>query len=1032
MLHTAITRRVSTAVLALGLALFGALNLGQLPVDFLPSIKYPLIKISITWLGATPEDIDRNLADPIERQLASVDGLDFLNSSALEGLYQLDVNFRYGVDVDTAYQDALAAFARAQKDLPIDIDPPVIIKADPSQLPVVQVAFESDRMDLTQLRTWVDNWLTDRLLAAGGLAAVDIAGGLKREIRILLDAGALEKHGISLELVERRLREENVQRLGGRVTGLHQETIVRTVGEFADLEAIRQIVLLREGVLSVRLGDIAQVEDSHEEVRLITRLNGRPAVKANIIKQADANTLVVVRNLEQRLSELAPGFPAGLSYKLLENQADYINDSLRGVRNTALEALVLVVLVLFLFLGSPRQVLIIAIALPFALLANFFLMRLAGFSLNIFSLGGLVVAIGVLPDASIVVVENITRLRGLSAGGQGVAPTAKGSAATPESLAERGTREVGGAILAATVTFIALFAPFLLVAGMITLLFKELVLVVLGLMVIAGLAAISLTPMLAATLAPTQPAPGAWSERFNRGLQAGYGWLLGLALRQRVLTLVLFLGLAGLGVYLFQQAGAEFFPAVDDGRVMVKVRMPAGAALGRLDAINAQIEALVRDDPRVRSVFTLSGGAVRGLYTSKIGNEGQVDIELVPAAERDITTAAFIRELRPKVAKLHAPGAILGVSQAKMRGIRSLGQAEIEVEISGAQIATLFDLANSVAGQLSEGAELTNVTVSLDYSKPEWQVRVDRTRAADLGLTVAAVAAALRGYIGGDVPTRFREANKLYDLRVLVPERSLASRTDVENMILSTPTGDTVRLREIATVNAAAGPVEIVRQNQVKQVIVRADPQGTSLSAAQAVVNEALTAVSWPAGYTWTIGGKAKQMAEMQSVVKQILALGLFFSFIVLAVQFNSLRLPLVVLLAAPFCLTGLGFGLWLAGQPFGATVIIAVMVVLAANVIDGVLLIETAEHLRRGGQGLMDATREAGLSRLRPRLMTVLPATLGFAPLAFALEEGGELLRPMAAAAIGGLLMNVLVALLLVPVLYTWLTPQRDSLKDG
>lgn len=674
------------------------------------------------------------------------------------------------------------------------------------------------------------------------------------------------------------------------------------------------------------------------------------------------------------------------------------------------------------------KVLIIAIALPFALLANFFVMRLAGFSLNIFSLGGLVVAIGVLPDASIVVVENISRLRGARVAPAGAPDPGTIPAPTAASLAETGTREVGGAILAATVTFVALFAPFLLVPGMITLLFRELVLVVLGLMVIAGLAAITLTPMISAALLPAQPSPLAWNERLNRGLQGGYGWLLRLALGSRVLTLIGFLILAGGGVFLFQQAGAEFFPAVDDGRIIVKVRMPAGAVLERLDAINAQIEALVRGDPRVRSVFTLSGGAVRGLYTSKIGNEGQVDIELVPPAERDITTAEFIRELRPRVAKLHAPGAVIGVNQAKMRGIRSLGQAEIEVEISGAEIASLFGLANEVAGRLRERPELTNVMVSLDYSKPEWQVVVDRNRAAELGLTVGAVAAALRGYIGGDVPTRYREASKLYDLRVLVPERTLVSRSDVENLILSTPSGDSIRLHEVASVQAATGPVEIVRQNQVKQVIVRADPQDSSLSIAREATIAVLDGIDWPAGYTWTIGGKAKQMAEMQAVVKQILGLGLFFSFIVLAVQFNSLRLPLVVLLGAPFCLTGMGYGLWLAGQPFGATVIIAAMVVLAANVIDGVLLIETAERLRNGGASLLDATRRAALSRLRPRLMTVLPATLGFAPLAFALEEGGELLRPMAAAAIGGLLMKVLVALLLVPVFYTWLTPRRAA----
>lgn len=610
MIRTAITRRISTAIVALGLAIFGALNIGTLPVDFLPSVKYPLIKLSIVWPGATPDDIDRNLADPIERQVASVDGPDYLTSSALEGLYQLDVNYRYGVDV--AYQDTLAAFARSQKDLPADIDPPVIIKADPSQLPIVQVAFESDRMDLTQLRTWGDNWLTNRLLAAGGVAAVDVAGGLEREISILVDGGKLEKHGLSLELVERRLREENVQRLGGRVTGPNRETIVRTLGEFTDLETIRQIVLVRgESGARIRVADVATVEDSHEEVRLFTRLDGRPAVKANIIKQADANTVVTVRNVERRLTELAPAFPAGLSYKLLENQADYIVDSIKRVRNTALEALALVILVLFLFLGSPRQVLIIGIALPFALLVNFFVMRLAGFSLNIFSLGGLVVAIGVLPDASIIVVENITRLRSLRKGD------------LRATVAEAGTREVGGAILAATITFIALFAPFLLVPGMITLLFRELVLVVLGLMVIAGLGAITLTPMLGSTLLRGEHNEHSWSERLNRRLQAGYGWLLRRALNARVVALILFVAVAALGVVLFKKAGAEFFPAVDDGRIVVKVRMPAGAALERMDAITAQIEALLRGDKRVRSVFTLIGGAVRGLYTNKIGNEAR-------------------------------------------------------------------------------------------------------------------------------------------------------------------------------------------------------------------------------------------------------------------------------------------------------------------------------------------------------------------------------------------------------------------------
>ena len=1018
MIRLAVERRVATAVLALGLALFGALNIRQLPVDFLPDIKYPLIKLSIAWPGANPEDIERNLAEPIERQLASADGLDYLSSSSLEGLYQLDVNFRYGVDVDVAYQDTLAAFERAKQDLPEDAEPAVIIKADPAQLPVVQVAFEADGMDLTGLRTWIDTWLTDRLLAARGVAALDIAGGLEREIRVLLDDTLLEKHELSAELVERRLQEENIDSIGGRVTGPSQETIVRTLGEFRDMETIRDIVLLRsdEGVL--RLRDLARVEDSHEDVRLLTRLNGRPAVKVNVIKQADANTVRTVQAVREQLELLQASFPPGTRYALLQNQAEHILDSVSGVRNSALQAGLLVIATFFLFLGSPRQVLIVTSLLPLCALGNFFFMRLAGFSLNIFSLGGLVVSIAIMLDAATVVIENITRLR------------QENPAASPVENALLGVGEVRSAIVASAVAFFALFTPFFLVPGMITLLFGELVSVILSITLLSLLGAIFWVPMLSARLlGPGRADAGGWNRRFNEGLAARYERVLELTLAHRRLTLLGFLAALLVGAFLFLRAGAEFFPSVDDGRITVKVRMPAGVALERMDAGVRQIEALVLDDPRVASVFAMSGGAVRGLYTNRIGNEGEVNIELLPVGQRSITTVEYLHELRPKVAQLAIPGARLMPSQQAMRGIRRLGRSDLELEINGADIDRLFTTAEATAEALRAQGELTNIDISLDFSKPEWQVLVDRTRAAELGLSVGTIATALQGYIGGHVPTEYRDGSDLFDLRVLIPERSLDSRSDVENLILARPDGGYVRLREVAEVERARGPVEITRENQVKQVIVRADvASGATLGSAEAAVRTTLADYDWPDGYTYALGGKAQQMAEMKQVVRQLLLFAVFFSFVVLAVQFNDLRLPLVIYLAAPFALAGVGFGLFVSGLPFSATVIIGVMIVLAANVNDGVLLVGTAERLRAAGCSLADATRRAALQRMRPRLMTTLPIILGFVPLAFALQPGGELLRPMAAAAIGGLTLEVLVALFLVPILYSSLAGKAPS----
>ncbi|MBF0244394.1 MAG: efflux RND transporter permease subunit [Planctomycetes bacterium] len=1012
MIRSAIKRRISTVVLALGLALFGAMNIQQIPVDFLPSIKYPLIKISMAWPGATPGDIERNLAEPIERQLASVDGLDYLSSSSLEGIYQLDVNFRYGVDVDVAYQDSLAAFQRAERDLPDGTEPAVIIKADPAQLPVVQVAFESDFMDLTELRTWVDTWLADRLLAARGVAAVDVAGGLEREIRVYLDSVLLKKHQLSLSLIEHRLQEENIDRIGGRVTNDIQETIVRTVGEFSDLEMIRNIVLIRNENGTLYLRDVARVEDGHEEVRMLTRLNGRPAVKVNIIKQADANTVQTVEAVEQHLATIRKAFPPGTRYALLENQAEHILDSIKGVSSSALQAAVLVIATFFLFLGSPRQVLIVTSLLPLCALGNFFLMKLAGFTLNIFSLGGLVVAIAIMLDAATVVIENITRLR-----------LEEPDLPIPQ-IALKGVTQVKSAIVASAVAFFALFSPFFLVPGMITLLFGELVAIVLSITLLSLLGAIFWVPMLSGwLLRPVGKKQVGWNVRFNAFLLQSYAWLIDRVLRFRRLTLLVFLLAMGGGAFLFVRSGAEFFPSVDDGRVMVKVRMPAGVALDRLDAIIQKIENMVVSDSRVANVFAMSGGAVRGLYTNRIGNEGEVNIELVSADARDISTEKFVHELRPKVARLAAPGARIMVSQKQMRGIRALGQSEIEVEINGADIDKLFTTAGSLLENLRQRPELTNLDLSLDYSKPEWQIDIDRTRAAELGLTVRGIADTLQGYIGGHVPTRYREGSDLFDLRILVPERRLDNRDDVANLILSRPDGGYVRLYEVAAVQRASGPVEIARENQVKQVIVRADSSGDyTLSAAEAVIRSVIAEMNWPDGYTYSIGGKAQQMAEMKSVVQQLLLYALFFSFIVLAFQFNDLRLPFVIYLAAPFTLAGMGYGLVLAGMPFSATVIIGILIILAANVNDGVLLIQAAEELRGQGMPLLDATRNAAIQRMRPRLMTTLPIIIVFVPLAFAFQRGGELLRPMAAAVIGGLSLEVLAALFLVPVLYIWL----------
>ncbi len=1011
----AVQRRLATSAIALALVVLGLYGLWRLPVDFLPSITYPMIRMHIWWRGATPEEIEKNIADPVERQMATVDDLDYLESSSIEGMYTLLVNFRYGVNVDVAYQDALAAMARVARELPRDMDPPVIIKADPSQLPVVQMTISSDRWDLVELRTWVDEWLQDQLLAVPGVAGTEIVGGLRREIRVHLDPEALEKHGLTLAAVLERLRAENVEQFGGRVTTGSKEIIARTVGEYRSLDEIRSVLLAREGEAKLYLSDVAEVEDASEEVRVVTRLDGNPCVKLSVLKQASANTVEVAELVSRRIQELRPVLPEGVRLGMVENQADYVNAALGGVRNAAIQAAVLLILIVYLFLGSWKQVLVMVLALPLTLVLNFGLMKVAGFSLNIFSLGGLVIAIGVLLDNSIVVIESITRRRHE----QPEEPTAV--------VAVTATSEIGPAIVAATLSFLALFVPFLLVPGLTSLLFRELILVIAGIVVISLAVAVSVTPMLTATILGRHPlgqrAPTRF-ERFFERLTVAYGWLLSWVLRGRWIVAPLF-GLVLLAaVLLMGRLGSEFLPQMDDGRIMVKVKLPTGAALGETDRVLHRIEQAIGKDELIESSFTLVGGRVWGLYTYEIANEGEINIQLIPRNRRPLSTNQYIERLRPIVSKIPVPGGNAMVMQMKVKGIRKLGDADIELKIRGPEIGSLFEQAREAAAIMNDLAYFTNVHVSMDISKPEYQVRIDRARAAELGVSVQEVAETMRSLITGAVATRYRENDEYYSIRVMVPESRISSRQDVENLPLNRTQGGYLRIKDIAEVQAAVGPVELVRENQIKQVLVRGDALGVSVGQALEELQAAMAKRDRPVGYELAYGGQAQMMQEMKQNVLSVLGFAVFFAFIVLTVQFNSLKLPTFILGSVPVCLAGLVFLMLLAGLPLGATVIIGVLVVVAATINDGVLLLTFAGELQaREGLSPVNAVLNAAKIRLRPRVMTTLTTMMGFLPLAMNLEEGGDMLQPMAVAAIGGLGMEILVALFLMPCLYVMFT---------
>ena len=1002
-------RPIAAGVLALSVFVVGLFSLTRLDVDYLPEIIYPMIKIHIWWRGATPEEIDKNIADPMERVLATVDNLDYLESSSIEGMYTLLVNFQYGVDVEEAYQDVITAMGRVGRELPPDMDPPVIIKADPSQLPVMEVTVSSKQRNLVWLRDWCDNWLQDRIVTVQGSAGVEVVGGLKREIRVHLDPDRLRAFKLSPARIAKVLYEENREMFAGRVTVANREIIARTMGEFESLDEMRNVVVARSGQSLVYLKDVATVEDSHEEARVITRFNGQSCVKLSILKQAEANTVEVARRVKERLEELRSQIPEDIQFGVVENQGDYVMAAINSVRDSAIVAAILVIAVTFVFLGQWRQIVVMVLALPLTLVANFLLMWAAGFSLNVLSLGGLVVAMGVVLDNSVVAVENITRLR------------REGE----EQYALRGLEQVGTPLLAATLSFLALVLPFLMVPGLITLLFKELVMVVAGVVVISLLMAWTITPLLTdRLLRGARPGSarglGRFIEVLNDAVTAAYGWVLRPLLRLRWLVALAAVAALVAGVELARRTGSEFLPNLDDGRVMVKVKMPAGTALAVVDRLLAQVEERIAGDPAIESYFTLAGGKVWGLYTYEIAQEGEVDIQLVPKAKRTVTTDAFVAKLRPLVGAIPAPGGMIAAMHMKIKGIRQIGEQEVEVEVNGPDILSVFAFAQRAAAELRGVEGLTGVNISMDMSKPEYRVYVDRARASALGIPVREVAETLRSLVHGSVATQYREGAEYYGIRVMVPESRIAGKGDLEQLVLENGDGERFYLRDVAEVRRAVGPVEIVRENQAKQVVVRADSAGISVGEATRRAQGAVAALEAPPGVYFEMGGQAQMMADMIRTAYMVLGFAVFFAFVVLAVQFESLRLPLLILACIPFCLIGMVCALYVTGLAIGATVAIGVLIVVSAISNDGTLLLDFAEELRREQRlPAFDAILRASKTRMRPRIMTTVSTIAGFVPLALNLGEGGDLLQPMAVGAIGGLVFEIAVALFLMPCLY-------------
>jgi hydrophobe/amphiphile efflux-1 (HAE1) family protein len=1027
-----IVRPIGTLMLTSTLLVLGLFYVGRLPVDLLPRIVYPQVRVGVNNPGVEPQVLEETIAKPLESALATTQNLERMEVEISEGRVNLNLNFTYGTNVDFALQDAAKNVERVRARLPVEADPPVINKSDPSQMQIYQVAFSSSERDLVSLRQWVDQRLRPQLLSVPGVASVDLSGGLVREVQVELDPERVRRFGLSVSQVLATLRSENQDLAGGRITAQDREFVSRTAGRFRSVDDIRNVLLTSPGGTRVPLHGIATVRDTSAEQRFWARLDGQPAVRVGLQKQPEANTVEVVDLTRARLASLREtGFiPPDIAYEVTFDQSGFIRDALSSVRDAAIVGANLAMLVVLVFLRSFRKTFIIGVTIPLAILATFVMMGISDLTLNIMSLGGLALGTGLLLDNAIVMLENIYRRR-------------ERDGLDPEDAAHEGAGEVTSAVVAATTTNLASVAPFLLISGLSALIFRELILTI-SFAILASLPlALTLVPMLAAQLGKVRFHSGL--ERFpplvafDRGLDrtiAGYRRLIAAAIRWRWLVLGTAAAAGVAAWYAGKDIPNEFLPQVDDGQVGAFVRLPAGASPYQTDRVTKEVEALVREMPHVESVFATAGGFIFGGSSSANSGRGNLDVRLSSARDRKMSADQWVQMLQKRIDERGLAGARVFVRPPRIRGLRTSSSGEaVSVSIIGDELGMLEEIGRDLSRRLAGTPGLQNFDVQSDEPSPLLSIDIDRERARALGLDVAQVGQTVRTALDGTVATRYAEGNFEYDVRVFFPRARIRGVSDLGELPMFPGGRGTapIQLRDVATVSNALGPSNIRRENQNRQIRLSGDviADVATVGAVTDSIRARIAEMTIPDGYGVVIGGEQEAIDESNRQMLTVVLLAVFLVFVVLSVQYESVVDPFVILGAIPLALVGVIAMLRITGTPFSAPVFLGMILLAGIVVNNAILLVEFIEQFRHErGSTPEAAVIEAGAARMRPILMTTITSLVGTLPLALGIGNGSELMRPLAIAVVGGMTVSTLLTLFVVPCLYLVLNAFGDRVR--
>jgi len=1008
-----IKRPVGVFVLTLMVIVLGVFFLRGLSVDLLPKITYPLVRIVIDWKGASPEEIEENILKKVEASVATTEDAIQVISSAIEGNASIEVYFEYGKDMDVALADTRAKLDLVRNELPPDADEPKIYKADPSHLPILEIALSSETKDERTLRDWAQNDLSNYFLGIPGLGAVVTSGGRVREIQVIFAQEKIQKYELSTEKILNLLREENIEFPAGRISDTKKEYSVRLLAKFKTPSAIGGIIIANREGRFIKIKDVAQVVDSYEEQRILTRFNGKPCVTLSFLKQPNANTVEVVSKINKRAKDLIKKkiIPDDVNYAVASNQSYYIENSIKNVGTSAIIGGILAMLTIWFFLHNIKRTFVVATAIPVSILGTFVLMGLSDVTLNIFSLGGLVLAVGMLVDNSIVMLENITRHQN--------------DAENPISAAHIGSKEVTSALIASTLTNLAAIVPFFFIKGIASLLFRDMVVTVTVAFIISLVVSLTVVPCLSAHLFKNKRE--ADDDNFNKKFiekgTAVYKKLLKGVLSHRVIMLSGIIMLFIVSLLSARTLGREFLPQVDDGKLTIKVKLPVGSALEKTDVVVKKLEKIINTLPGVKKVSSMVGGNWKRRNVYEKANESDITVELAEKSKRPLPTGAVIKKLQKQLKDTPFKGVKIKVMRTPLRGIKKTSTSDIDIRIRGYNLDILYDIAKDVQEKIKDVEGFGNLDISVDFSRPEIHIFLNREKLNDFGLTARDVSDAVRTSTDGLVGTQFtdKERNVDYDIRVLADPLVISSKEAVENTLLYPPSGVELKLKEIADIEVAEGPVQIDREDQVRLIEVTGDAVGKNVGKITDEIKKRLSALTLPAGYFLEYGGEEEAAKESNFQLIIVIALAIFLLFVVMAVQYESLIDPVIIMVTLPLALIGAFLLLAITKTPFGATVFLGLILLVGIVVNNAIVLVEYINNLRKEKQfEVYDAVIEGASLRVRPVLMTSITTIVGLSPLVFGWGEGLEMLRPLAITVVGGLMGAMLLTLFVIPCVYT------------